>query len=32
MELDVSGLASGIYIMNIQTKDFITNKKVIIIK
>ena len=32
VELDVSGLASGIYIVNIRTKDFITNKKVIIIK
>ena len=32
MELDVSELSSGIYIINIQTKDFITNKKVIIIK
>ena len=32
LQLDVRGLAAGIYIINVQAKDFATNGKVIIIK
>jgi hypothetical protein len=32
VQLDVSGLAGGIYIINIQTKDFTANGKAIIIR
>jgi len=32
IQLDVSGLSSGMYIVSIQTKDFINKEKVIILK